>query len=60
MLGLNSAHITSSLARRLGGGSAIGPLLVGKEHPVQIMPMDASVSQIDPVCLAACQTKATR
>jgi malate dehydrogenase (oxaloacetate-decarboxylating)(NADP+) len=57
MPGLHSAHITSSLARHLGGGSTIGPLLVGMERPVQIMPMDASVSQIvDLACLAAYQT----
>jgi malate dehydrogenase (oxaloacetate-decarboxylating)(NADP+) len=56
MPGLHSAHITSSLARRLGGGTTIGPLLMGMERPVQIMPMDASVSQIvDPACLAAYQ-----
>jgi malate dehydrogenase (oxaloacetate-decarboxylating)(NADP+) len=56
MPGLHSAHITSSLARRLGGGSTIGPLLTGMERPVQIMPMDASVSQIvDLACLAAYQ-----
>ena len=56
MPGLHSAHITSSLAKRLGGGSTIGPLLMGMERPVQIMPMDASVSQIvDLACLAAYQ-----
>ena len=56
MPGLHSAHITSSLAKRLGGGSTIGPLLTGMERPVQIMPMDASVSQIvDLACLAAYQ-----
>jgi malate dehydrogenase (oxaloacetate-decarboxylating)(NADP+) len=56
MPGLHSAHITSSLARRFGGGTTIGPLLVGMECPVQIMPMDASVSQIvDLACLAAYQ-----
>jgi malate dehydrogenase (oxaloacetate-decarboxylating)(NADP+) len=57
MPGLHSAHNTSSLARRLGGGSTIGPLLVGMEWAVQIMPTDASVSQIvDLACLAAYQT----
>jgi len=56
MPGLHSAHITSSLARRFGGGTTIGPLLMGMERPVQIMPMDASVSQIvDLACLAAYQ-----
>jgi malate dehydrogenase (oxaloacetate-decarboxylating)(NADP+) len=58
MPGLHSAHITSSLARRLGGGSTIGPLLVGMERPVQVLPMDASVSQIvDLACLAAYQAE---
>src|SRR6478752_3595636 len=58
MPGLHSAHITSSLARRLGGGTTIGPLLMGMERPVQVMPMDASVSQIvDLACLAAYQAE---
>ncbi len=48
--------ITSRLAPRLGGGSTIGPLLIGLGRPAQIMPMDASVSQIvDLACLAAHQ-----
>ena len=56
MPGLHSAHITSRLAHRLGGGTTIGPLLIGLEQPVQIVPMDASVSQIvDLACLAAYQ-----
>ena len=54
MPGLHSAHITSSLG---GGGSTIGPLLMGMERPVRIMAMDTSVSQIvDLACLAAYQT----
>jgi malate dehydrogenase (oxaloacetate-decarboxylating)(NADP+) len=54
--GLHSSHITSRLAPRLGGGSTIGPLLIGLERPVQIASMDASVSQIvDLACLAAHQ-----
>ena len=56
MPGLHSAHITSRLAPRVGGGSTIGPVLIGLDRPVQIMPMDASVSQIvDVACLAAYQ-----
>jgi malate dehydrogenase (oxaloacetate-decarboxylating)(NADP+) len=40
----------------LGGGTTIGPLLIGLERPAQIVPMDASVSQIvDVACLAAYQ-----
>jgi malate dehydrogenase (oxaloacetate-decarboxylating)(NADP+) len=56
MPGLHSAHITSRLAPRLGGGSAIGPLLLGMEHAVQLLSMDASVSGIvDMAALAAHQ-----
>ncbi len=56
MPGLHSSHITARLAHHLGGGTTIGPLLIGKEFPVQIVPMDASVSQlVDMACLAAYQ-----
>ncbi len=56
MPGLHSAHITSRLAPRLGGGSTIGPLLIGMSDAAQIVPMDSSVSQIvDMACLAAYQ-----
>jgi len=57
MPGLHSAHITSRLAPRLGGGGTIGPLLIGLTHAAQLVPMDASVSQIvDIATLAAHQT----
>jgi malate dehydrogenase (oxaloacetate-decarboxylating)(NADP+) len=46
MPGLHSAHITSRLAPRLGGGGTIGPLLIGLTHAVQLVAMDSSVSQI--------------
>ncbi len=56
MPGLHSAHITARLAHHLGGGTTIGPLLIGMEKPAQILPMDASVSEIvDMACLAAYQ-----
>jgi malate dehydrogenase (oxaloacetate-decarboxylating)(NADP+) len=56
MPGLHSAHITSRLLKHLGGGTTIGPLLIGMERPVQIVQMDSSVSQIvDIACLAAHQ-----
>jgi len=54
--GLHSAHIAARLAHHLGGGTTIGPLLLGMEKPVQIIPMNASSSQIvDLACLAAYQ-----
>jgi malate dehydrogenase (oxaloacetate-decarboxylating)(NADP+) len=57
MPGLHSSHITSRLAPRLGGGSTIGPLIIGLTHAAQLVAMDASVSQIvDVACLAAHQT----
>ncbi len=56
MPGLHSAHIVSRLAPRLGGGGTIGPLLIGLTHAAQIVPMDASVSQIvDMATIAAHQ-----
>jgi malate dehydrogenase (oxaloacetate-decarboxylating)(NADP+) len=59
MPGLHSAHITSRLAPKLGGGGTIGPLLIGLQHAVQLIPMDASVSQIvDIATLAAHQAVA--
>jgi malate dehydrogenase (oxaloacetate-decarboxylating)(NADP+) len=57
MPGLHSAHITSRLAPRLGGGSSIGPLLLGMSKAVQLVSMDASVSTIvDMAALAAHQS----
>jgi malate dehydrogenase (oxaloacetate-decarboxylating)(NADP+) len=57
MPGLHSAHITSRLAPRLGGGSSIGPLLLGMSKAVQLVAMDASVSTIvDMAALAAHQS----
>lgn len=58
MPGLHSAHITSRLAPRLGGGSTLGPILLGMCKPVQLLPMDASVTQIvDLAALAAHQAQ---
>ena len=34
------------LLQQLGGGTVIGPLLIGLEKPVQIVPMNATVSDI--------------
>jgi malate dehydrogenase (oxaloacetate-decarboxylating)(NADP+) len=54
--GLHSAHIAARLAHHLGGGTTIGPLLIGMEKPVQIVSMDATSTQIvDLACLAAYQ-----
>jgi malate dehydrogenase (oxaloacetate-decarboxylating)(NADP+) len=56
MPGLHSAHITSRIAPRFGGGSSFGPLLLGMSRAVQLLGMDASVSTIvDIAALAAYQ-----
>jgi malate dehydrogenase (oxaloacetate-decarboxylating)(NADP+) len=56
MPGLHSAHITSRLAPRLGGGGTIGPLIIGLDLAAQLVPMDSSVSQIvDIATIAAYQ-----
>ena len=54
--GQHSSHITSRLAPRLGGGGALGPVLIGLSHAAQLVAMDSSVSQIvDMATLAAYQ-----
>jgi malate dehydrogenase (oxaloacetate-decarboxylating)(NADP+) len=46
MPGLHSAHISSNLMHELGGGTVIGPILIGLSKPVQIVPMGATVTDI--------------
>ncbi|HEX6141212.1 MAG TPA: NADP-dependent malic enzyme [Geminicoccaceae bacterium] len=46
MPALHTAHISSSVLRQLGGGTVIGPILLGLSRPVQILPMNASLSDI--------------
>ena len=48
---LHAANISAKLLREVGGSVAIGPLLVGMNRPVQIVPMRATVSEI--VAMAA-------
>jgi malate dehydrogenase (oxaloacetate-decarboxylating)(NADP+) len=60
MPGLHSAHITSRLAPRLGGGSTIGPLVIGLSHAAQLLQMDASVTQIVEIAALAAHQTVTR
>lgn len=46
MPALHSASISSKLLHELGGGTVIGPILIGLERPVQVVQMGASVSEI--------------
>ncbi|MCZ6886397.1 MAG: phosphate acyltransferase, partial [Alphaproteobacteria bacterium] len=43
---LDPANISSKLMQELGGGTVIGPLLLGLEKPAQIVQMGATVSEI--------------
>ncbi len=42
----HSASISTKMLQELGGVTVIGPLLVGLEHPVQIAPRSANVSDL--------------
>jgi malate dehydrogenase (oxaloacetate-decarboxylating)(NADP+) len=46
MPALHTASISSRLLKQLGGGTVIGPLLLGLSKPVQILSMNASVSEM--------------
>ena len=46
MPGINSAHLSTRLLQQLGGGTVIGPLLVGLMKPVQIVQMGSTVSDL--------------
>jgi malate dehydrogenase (oxaloacetate-decarboxylating)(NADP+) len=46
MPALHSANISAKMLRVLGGGTVIGPLLVGLAKPVQVVQMGATVNDI--------------
>ena len=46
MPALHSANISAKLLRKLGGGTVIGPTLIGLPKPVQIVQMGATVSEL--------------
>ena len=43
---LHSANIAAKLLPQLGGGTVVGPLLLGLSRPVQIVNMGATVSDL--------------
>jgi malate dehydrogenase (oxaloacetate-decarboxylating)(NADP+) len=43
---LHSANIAAKLSPQLGGGTVVGPLLLGLSYPVQIVNMGATVSDL--------------
>ena len=46
MPALHSASISSNLMAAVGGGTVIGPILVGLSKPVQIVPLGSSVNDL--------------
>jgi malate dehydrogenase (oxaloacetate-decarboxylating)(NADP+) len=46
MPGLHSAHISSRLLQQAGGGTVIGPIVMGLSKPVQIVQLRATVSDL--------------
>jgi malate dehydrogenase (oxaloacetate-decarboxylating)(NADP+) len=54
MPGLYSAHVSSKLLQKLGGGTVIGPVLTGLAKPVQIAAMDATATDVVNMAVLAC------
>jgi malate dehydrogenase (oxaloacetate-decarboxylating)(NADP+) len=46
MPALHTANVSAKLLKELGGGTMVGPLLIGLERPVQIVEMGATVSDL--------------
>jgi len=42
----HSASISTKLLQELGGATVIGPILVGLDRPVQIVPLSANDAQL--------------
>ncbi|WP_068093000.1 NADP-dependent malic enzyme [Novosphingobium rosa] len=51
--GLQSANIAAKLLKELGGNATIGPVLLGMEKPVQIVPMTAIAPDVLTLALLA-------
>ena len=46
MPALHSANITGKLLAHLGGGTVIGPLMVGLSKPAQVVPTGTTVNEL--------------
>ncbi|MCR4315459.1 MAG: phosphate acyltransferase [Planctomycetes bacterium] len=52
---LASAQASYRLLRDLGGARAVGPVVCGLKHPVNVIPRGASVEEIVDICVIAAQ-----
>ena len=46
MPALHAANISAKLLQKMGGGTLIGPLLIGLDKPVQVVQMGATVNEL--------------
>ncbi len=46
MPALHAANISAKLLQKMGGGTLIGPLLIGLDRPVQVVQMGATVNEL--------------
>jgi malate dehydrogenase (oxaloacetate-decarboxylating)(NADP+) len=46
MPGLHTANVSGKLLQKLGGGTVIGPLLLGLSKPAQVVPLGATVNDL--------------
>ena len=60
MPGLHAANISTRLVQRFGAATSIGPMLIGLEKPVQIVGMDATVSDLVQMALMAAHASAPK
>ena len=60
MPGLHAANISTRLVQRFGAATTIGPMLMGLDKPVQIVSMDATVSDLVQMALMAAHASAPK
>ncbi|MEC9346514.1 MAG: NADP-dependent malic enzyme [Pseudomonadota bacterium] len=60
MPGLQSANIAAKLLQALGGATPVGQLLEGLQHPIQIVPIGATVSDLVSTAALAAHDAARR
>jgi malate dehydrogenase (oxaloacetate-decarboxylating)(NADP+) len=46
MPALHTANVSGKLLQKIGGGTLIGPLLIGLSKPAQVVPLGATVNDL--------------
>ena len=55
MPSLHTSQVSTQLLKSLGGGTVLGPVLIGLSKPVQIVPMGTTVSDMVNMAALAAQ-----